>query len=147
MTKLPDFLEDSLNFNIYRTSLLLRREFIRSLAGHGITPEQWQVMAVLEYSKNPVSQREIVELSLKDKHTISRIISKMEKNGWVTKNQDSKDARITVICLTTAGQVLAKKIPGILKKRFKRIKNTISEDEKRAALVTLKKMRTFLSDE
>lgn len=147
MTKLPDFLEDSLNFNIYRTSLLLRREFIRSLAGYGITPEQWQVMAVLGFSKKPVSQRQIVELSLKDKHTVSRIISKMEKNGWVTKDKDSKDARITVINLTTTGQVLAKKIPAILKTRFKRLKKTISEDEKRAALVTLKKLRTYLGDE
>lgn len=147
MTKLPDFLEDSLNFNIYRTSLLLRRELIRLLANHEITPEQWQVMAVLGCSKKPVSQRQIVELSLKDKHTVSRIISKMERSGWVTKEKDSEDARITVIYLTKRGKVLAKKIPGILKTRFKRIKKTISEDEKRAVLVTLKKLRTYLGDE
>jgi DNA-binding MarR family transcriptional regulator len=125
----------------------LRREFLRLLAGHGITPEQWQVMAVLGYSKKPVSQRQIVELSLKDKHTVSRIISKMGKNGWVAKGKDSRDARITVIHLTTAGRVLAKNIPGILKTRFKQIKKIISEDEKQAALATLKKLRSFLGDE
>jgi DNA-binding MarR family transcriptional regulator len=147
MTQLPEFLEASLNFNIYRTSLLLRREFFRALAGQGITPEQWQVMAVLRYANKPVNQREIVKLSLKDKHTISRIITKMEKHGWVAKGTDSSDGRVIIIQLTKAGQSLAKKIPGILKKRFAGIRQTISLEEKQVALTTLKKLRTYLGDE
>jgi DNA-binding MarR family transcriptional regulator len=147
MTQLPEFLEASLNFNIYRTSLLLRREFFRALAGQGITPEQWQVMAVLRHLKKPVSQREIVKLSLKDKHTISRIITKMEKNGWIAKSADFSDGRMSMIQLTETGQSLAKKIPGILKKRFAGIRQTISLEEKQTTLATLKKLRAYLGDE
>jgi DNA-binding MarR family transcriptional regulator len=147
MTQLPEFLETSLNFNIYRTGLLLRREFSRALIGQGITPEQWQVMAVLTYAKKPVSQREIAALSLKDKHTISRIIAKMEKNGWIAKSDDSDDGRIRMIQLTEAGLLLAKKIPTILKKRFTGIRQTISLEEKQATLTTLKKLRAYLGDE
>jgi DNA-binding MarR family transcriptional regulator len=147
MTQLPEFLETSLNFNIYRTSLLLRREFSRALSGQGITPEQWQVMAVLGYTQKPVSQREIAALSLKDKHTISRIIAKMEKNGWIAKSDDSDDGRIRMIQLTEAGLLLAKKIPTILKKRFTGIRQTISLEEKQATLTTLKKLRAYLGDE
>lgn len=146
MTKLPDFLEASLNFNVYRTSLLLRREFLRVLSADGITPEQWQVLAILEYAQQPVNQRDIANLSLKDKHTVSRIIARMEKKGWVSKKSDARDGRITVIALTPAGQSLAARIPKLLKNRFSDIGSAISEDEKQIVMAILRKLRTYLGD-
>lgn len=146
MTKIPEFLEESLNFNIYRTSLLLRREFLRVLSADGITPEQWQVLAILEYAQHPVNQGDIAKLSLKDKHTVSRIIARMEKNGWVSKKSDARDGRITVIALTPAGQSLAARIPKLLNNRFSDIGSTVSEDEKQLVIAILRKLRTYLGD-
>ena len=130
MTRLPEFIAMSLKFNIYRAGLLLRREFFHALTGQGITPEQWQVMALPGYAKKPISRREITVLSSKDKHTISRIIAKMKKNGWISKGEDSGDGRIRMIQLTEAGRLPAKKIPAVLKKRFTGIRQTISLEEK-----------------
>ena len=54
--QIPAELQDSLGYNLYRVSLLFRRELIRALSEYGLTPEQWQVLVVLWSSDHPVSQ-------------------------------------------------------------------------------------------
>jgi DNA-binding MarR family transcriptional regulator len=101
MRKTP--LQESLAFNISRTSTLLRRHLVRTLSDYNITPEQWQIIVMLWQSDNPISQKEITAALLKDKHTISRMIKNLEANGWVEKRSKKEDSRITLIQLTKKG--------------------------------------------
>jgi DNA-binding MarR family transcriptional regulator len=78
-------LEEALGYNIYRAGLLFRRELIHALADYRMTPEQWQVMMTLWHTGKPVNQSEIVQLLLKDKHTVSRIIQRLSRDGWIEK--------------------------------------------------------------
>jgi DNA-binding MarR family transcriptional regulator len=70
----------------------------------------------------------------------------MERDGWVTKAADASDGRITMVQLTLDGENLAEEIPLLLQNRFQGIREIIADEEKQAALVTLKKIRAFLGD-
>ncbi|UCD36663.1 MAG: MarR family transcriptional regulator [Fidelibacterota bacterium] len=41
-----------------------------------------------------------------DVSTMSRVIAKMEEQGWVSRDRDAKDRRISRVMLTTAGNDL-----------------------------------------
>jgi DNA-binding MarR family transcriptional regulator len=143
---IPALLDDGLGFNLYRAGLLMRRELMRALADHGMTPEQWQVMVTLWEAGNPVSQREIGQMLLKDKPTVSRIIRRLERDGWVKKAGDPQDARVTLIRLTPEGTDLKRVVPRKLFKHFDDIVKDFSEREIEALLRGLKKLRRVLGD-
>lgn len=108
MEKIP--LKESLAFNISRASTLLRRHLIRTLSDDNITPEQWQIIIMLWQSDEPISQKEIAVSLLKDKHTVSRMIKKLESNGWIEKLSKKGDSRITLVQLSKKGLDTAENI-------------------------------------
>ncbi|MEL6546078.1 MAG: hypothetical protein AAFQ82_15730, partial [Myxococcota bacterium] len=61
-------LEQVMQFNCYRAGLLLRRELMHALKEYDLTPEQWQVLVTLWDSGQALSQTEIAEVVLKDRH-------------------------------------------------------------------------------
>lgn len=143
---IPSVLNDALSFNIYRVGLLLRRELIRALADYQMTPEQWQVMATLWSTCGPLSQSEIVQLTLKDKHTVSRIIQRLERNGWIEKKISPRDSRLTIIQPTPKGESLKNEVPQRLSAHFINIFQEFCAEEKQLLLDLLKKLRGALGD-
>lgn len=141
---IPSTLDNSLGFNIYRVSLLLRREMMKTLSQYQMTPEQWQVMLTLWESGRPVNQVDIVGLTLKDKPSVSRMIQRLEKNGWVEKTFSPKDGRATLIQPTEKGHLLRKEIPRKLKSRLDRALKPIPKEEQKEIVSMLKRMRYIL---
>lgn len=143
---IPDFLEDGLGFNVYRTGLLFRRELIRALSDYKITPEQWQVMITLWHTGKPLNQSEIVQMLMKDKHTVSRIIKRLERDGWIKKKTDQKDGRITMIQPTKKGMSFKDEVQNKLKSHFNVILKDFPGEEINSLLKSLKKLRKLLGD-
>lgn len=139
-------LDKALGFNIYRAGLLFRRELIRALAEYRMTPEQWQVMMTLWHTDKPVNQSDIVEMLLKDKPTVSRMIQRLSRDGWIKKQTDAADARATIIRLTKKGAALKHEAPPKLAAHFDRLLATFEDKEIETAMVFLKKLRTVLGD-
>lgn len=143
---MPALLERSLGFNVYRCALLLRRELTRATARYRMTPEQWHVLAVLEEASTPPSQADIVEALLKDKPTVTRILQRMERDGWVRRTNDPADARITRVSLTPAGERLSRRVPGLLTDQLAPLWQGLSEGEVKRLVADLKKIRRLLGD-
>ncbi len=144
---IPSFLNDALGFNMNRAGILLRRELMRALEKYGMTPEQWMVMATLWTTGAPINQSEIAQLTMKDKHTVSRIIQRLERDGWIEKKNDPQDARITIIRPTRKAQSLRNKVPLLLNEHFKKIFREYGEEETHALIASLKSLRKILGDE
>lgn len=143
---IPEIMDSSLGFNIYRTGLLFRRELIYALSHYKMTPEQWQVMMILWQAEKPIIQSDIVSMLLKDKYTVSRIIKRLERDKWIKKKSDEKDARVTLLALTKKGSSLKKEIPAILSKHFKKLLKNFNDSEVNSTITSLKKLRTILGD-
>ena len=144
---IPKFLDDALGFNIHRVGVLFRRELIRTLAEYNMTPEQWQVMATLWAIHRPLSQNDIVKSTMKDKPTVSRMIQRLEKNGWIEKAPDRLDARITMIQLTGKGSSYKNEINKKVQSHFAKIFRHLGKDESIQFEITLKKLRYLLGDD
>jgi DNA-binding MarR family transcriptional regulator len=142
---LPE-LEGTLGYNVYRAGLLFRRELIRALSEYGMTPEQWQVMMTLWKTGKPISQGDIVQMLLKDKPTVSRMIRRLLRDGWIKKQADAGDARVAMIRLTRKGAVLKDEIPQRLSAHFDKILGRLDDEEIDGAIAFLKKLRGILGD-
>jgi len=141
------FLDDALGFNLYRTGLLFRRELAKAIEEFGITPEQWTVMATLWITGKPLNQSEITQLTMKDKHTVSRIVQRLERDGLIEKKNDPHDARITIIRPTRKGASLKEKVPRCVLRHFDKILSDYSDEEVNALIASLKRLRKTLGDE
>ncbi len=143
---IPKFLDNALGFNIDRVAILLRRELIHVLSEYDITPEQWQIMITLWHSDYPLIQSEIVKMTLRDKHSISRMIMKLVNKGWIKKNKGEDDARQTFIGLTEKGESFRDEIPNKVKTYMSKMFGVLSSSESQQLFLIIQKLRTSIDD-
>lgn len=87
-------LDNAIGFRIYRANQLFRAALYRVFRadGHEMTPEQWIVLVRL-WQRDGQTQTELAESTLKDKATLSRILTVMERDGLVQRRPDAEDSR------------------------------------------------------
>jgi DNA-binding MarR family transcriptional regulator len=72
------------------------------LAGHGLTHAGFGVIAHL--MSGPLSQHQVAGLTKVEDQTISRTLDTLERQGHVSRQQDSADRRRRVVSLTAEGR-------------------------------------------
>lgn len=145
--QIPEFLNDALGFNLYQSHLLMRRELQKVLSIYNITPEQWTILAILWFSGKPLKQSEIVQLTLRDKYTTSKIIRNLERDGWVEKKNDPDDARTTLINITKKAEKYKEEISGGVKNNFTDVMKKFGLKERDELVSHLKRLRNILSED
>jgi DNA-binding MarR family transcriptional regulator len=101
----------SLNTNVIflcgELSHLVHRELTASFAGKKIkvTVEQFAVLVLLFY-KDGINQQEISKGLNRNKTTVARVISNMERNKLIVRATDKTDARGKLIYLTARGKAI-----------------------------------------
>jgi len=95
-------LGSQLCFPLYATSKEIIRKYRPFLERLGITYTQYITLLVL-WEEDKVSIKELGERLYLDSGTLTPIIKKLEKQGIVTRERDSKDERKIVITLTQKG--------------------------------------------
>lgn len=101
----PGFL---INMMARRTSHLLQKVFREN--GYNITAPQWSVLNLLWQEEGMIQSR-LAEGIFSDRHTISRVIRLMEKQGLVYKKPDEQDKRAFRVYLTDQGKHLQSVLP------------------------------------
>lgn len=144
---IPPELNDALGFNLYRTALLFRKELIHALVDYGMTPEQWQVMQALWSTNERLHQNDIAHLTLKDKHSLSRMLVRLERDGWIVRQRDPHDARAVVIVPTEQANQLRETVPAKLYAHFAPILGVLTDEEGRQLFALLQKLRVGLGDD
>lgn len=146
MRTIPPVLDDALGFNLYRVALLFRRELMQALSDYELTPEQWQVMQSLWATEETLNQSDVGQLTLRDKYTVSRILSRLERDGWIRKEPDPADGRAHIIVPTEKANSLREEVRSKLFGHFEEIYEVLSDDEEEELMRALKKLRRHLSD-
>lgn len=98
-------LEDNIGFYVTKALQALNAQFSLRFSEYGITPSQYGVLAVL-WEEDGVPQKALVERIIIDGATITGILDRLEKNGFVTRQRGEKDRRTTLIYLTEKGRKL-----------------------------------------
>jgi len=106
----------------------------------GIAPSHGDILHILE-KKGTLHLHDLTELSLKDKSTITAVISRLEKNGYVTRVRDGNDKRLVNIQATQKAATIKPALEQISEKMNSQLFEGLSEDEK----ITLFKLMTRIS--
>jgi DNA-binding MarR family transcriptional regulator len=102
-------------YRLYRASKKLQLRLQTRLRTMRMSPSQWRVLSVLK-SYGALSIGEIVEATLMEQPTISRVVSRLEKHGLVTRRASTRDSRMALISLTLIGaEVFRQIIPAALR--------------------------------
>ncbi len=106
-----------------------------------LTKEQMIVLKKL-HDEDGLSQNELAFLTLRNKSSLTRLLSKMEKKGYITRKQSREDKRINNVYLTDFGKETFKKTKPAIKEMINATEQNISISEKQQIIKTLKKIQT-----
>ncbi len=107
-------LKNQLCFPLYACGRKVVGSYTPHLKPLGLTYTQYIVMMVLwEHEKVNVGQ--LGAMLYLDAGTLTPLLKRLEKAGYVTRERSREDERITIVSITKAGEALKKKckdIPG-----------------------------------
>ena len=109
---------------------MMTKRFVHNAYNSGvdISLDQWQVLGPIWQLKSP-SQKELGEICLKDKASITRIVDSLEKKSLVVRIADQIDHRIKRVVLTNLGKQLFYDVLPIMEKTREEVRVDISEDQ------------------
>ncbi len=105
-----------------------------------LTKEQMIVLKRL-HDEDGLSQNELAFLTLRNKSSLTRLLSKMEKKGYILRTQSKEDKRINHVYLTVFGNETFKKTKPAIQEVIKTMEKNISDSEKQQVIKTLKKIQ------
>lgn len=85
-------------------SFLLRRDLAArfAMAGHDVSAEEWAVLLVLQDAPG-LTPGEMSARTLRDKTTVTRMVDRLERKGFVIRSRDERDRRVVRLQLSDAG--------------------------------------------
>ncbi len=101
-------LDNQLCFPLYAAARNVTGLYTPWLKPLGLTYTQYIVLLVL-WEKDAISVTEIGERLMLDNGTLSPLLKKLERAGYVTRQRSREDERVVVIRLTEDGRALQEK--------------------------------------
>ena len=108
-----------------------------------LTPEQFMVLMVLKDNKG-MYQRQLGTLTFKDRPNITRIVSILEKGGYIESKNSSNGRQIKQLFITQKGKGICKKYMPIISDVWENTIKDIPEDEINSFIETLNKIENNL---
>ena len=105
-------LDHQLCFPLYAAARNVTGLYTHWLKPQGLTYTQYIVFLVL-WEKDGISVTEIGEKLMLDNGTLSPLLKKMEKAGYIERRRSQEDERVVVITLTEKGKALQKKVKDV----------------------------------
>ena len=144
--KAPDSLSTNIVYLCGEFSHIFHQMLTREFKANGITVtvEQFSVLAMLFYQEG-LSQQEISDVLGRDKTTVARVISIMERDNMITRIMNKNDNRGKLIYLTRKGRSIQQKAVGVSGKLYLRALGILRESELKIAMKIIGAMTTNLS--
>jgi len=132
--------EDRVFVAILRAADALGAEAERLLKSAGLTGAQYNVLRILRGAEpEGLACREIGERMISRDPDITRLLDRMEKHGWVTRERQSDDRRVVKTRITKKGLELLKPLDQPVHELHKRQFRHVPESR-------LKALAEFLED-
>ncbi len=106
-----------------------------------LTKEQMIVLKKL-HDQDGLHQNELAFLTLRDKSSLTRLLSKMEAKKYISRKQSNKDKRINHVYLTSLGREIFEETRPIIKYIIDTLEHNISNKEKEQIIDILKKIQS-----
>lgn len=124
----------------------LRRENNKLILKHDLTLGQFAVMEAL-YSKGRLSTGEVMEKILSTSGNIPVIVKNLEKDGFISRNQDESDRRKYILSLTDKGKDLMDEIVPENLKFMDELISLWDDEDKEELIMLMNKFRRKYEEE
>ena len=111
MAKTRRFVDDYLLYLLARASAQVSGQFHAQLKTYGLQIAEWRVLATLSDSPG-MTIGDLVAIVMLQQPTLTKIIIRMEENGWVERSRGQADGRKVTVRITDSG---AKTVAKVLK--------------------------------
>lgn len=134
-------LENQLCFPLYACAKEIVRRYAPLLEPFGLTYTQYIAMMVL-WEHKTVTVKDLGKKLFLDSGTLTPMLKKMERNGWLCRTRSKEDERMVILSITERGEELHNRVAEVPIKMAKCVK---LENEEAMQLYTLlnKMMKTF----
>lgn len=103
--------EEETYLALLRTSDQLNHAVEKFMRGHGITPAQYNVLRILRgASPGGLPCSEVGKRLVTRVPDVTRLLDRLEKKGWASRERRDRDRRVVTIKLTEEGKRLAAKL-------------------------------------
>ena len=129
--------------DIVSTADLFLRESTRLFRPLGLTAAQFNVLNLLGApdAERGLSQRELADMLVVDRSTVTGLIDRMDKAGWVKRADDPSDRRVYRVQLTSAGRKLWQKVAPAYADVVRQVTERLGERQMRDAVGLLATLR------
>ena len=120
--------QDYISIKLHKTDLSLFSFIKARLEPYNLAPEQNLIMMLL-WEKDGLTQNQLVEKLNKDKTNIARMASTLEKKGFIKRSHCLDDRRSLRLYLTECGRELGSKVIPIAEEFNAIVTKDISNEE------------------
>jgi MarR family transcriptional regulator, organic hydroperoxide resistance regulator len=138
--------KDHIIFLIGRIQYKASRFLSQEMKAHhikGLAPSHGEILGYL-MARGPLPMSEIGRIIDKDKSTITALVNKLIKQGYVEKRRDPADGRISFIALTRKGMALKPDFLLIAQKLRAQSYKGVTDNERETLVCLLTKLNTNL---
>ena len=111
----------------------------KELVKHGITPTEAAALFVIQATGDNVIPVEMSRWMLREPHTITGLLNRMEKRGLVTKSKDPHNKHLVRVSSTEKGKQAYEKSSG--RESIHHVISALSEEEQQQLSSYLQKLR------
>jgi DNA-binding MarR family transcriptional regulator len=101
----PQFIDNYLSYLLSRAGHVVYREFHPHVQAAGLSSLEWRVLATLS-DGDGLTVGELAHEVLAEQSTLTKLVQRMEKAGWVQRGADASDARRTLVFETGQGRAV-----------------------------------------
>ena len=101
-------LANRLFFRLYQCANMLHKTGTRAVEAEGLTTQQWAVLGALSRpeAQPGMSVGDLARYLMVSRQNLSGLISRMERDGHVSTQADTRDRRSRLVCMTEPGRKL-----------------------------------------
>lgn len=114
--------------------------------GLDLSKEQMVVLKKL-HENDGLIQNELAYLTLRDKSSLARLLAKMERKNYITREQDEFDKRVNRVFLTETGKITFRKTRPIIVRLKEIMEKNINEEEIYQLTKTLRSIQRNINSE
>lgn len=134
-------LTDSIGFHVGYVAASMKTHMTNEFKkrGYSISSAQWPIMVML-WQRDGRSQNELVNMIHKDKTSVARNITHLEKEDIIVRVQDRSDRRNNIIYLTNKGKQLENELVPLVKEFISKITRGVEKDDIEKVNFTLRQI-------
>jgi DNA-binding MarR family transcriptional regulator len=105
-----------------------------------VSPLHSIAMFYLVYSGGVTTPTKLADVMFRSKHSVTKIVDNLEKEGFIVRDFSSKDRRVTRLKVTEAGRQYVRNNLNMADKRAKHVMDCLDDEEQKALAVLTNKM-------